>query len=337
MRRYLSTAWCTVTSMASGLLAFFDDISVILDDVAAMSKIAAKKTAGIVGDDLAVNANVVVGIQPDRELPIVGKIALGSFGNKAILIPSALALPAAAIQPLLMFGGAFLCYEAFHKLSHKKDAHDDQHHQELVTAIQTSPDALMKVENKKVWGAIGTDFILSAEVIAVALGAVATAPLTTKALTLSVVGIGMTIGVYGLVAGIVKVDDLGLHLQSAEGEGAVAQRKRALGRTLVNSMPAAMKFLSFLGTAAMFAVGGGIVLHGIPGAHHLLEEGIHSLTSVQFLAGTLELLANVLFGILVGLVTSPLFGLLGKGVDALKRKFGRTDPNAPAKAESTHH
>lgn len=180
---------------ASGLLALLDDIALILDDVAAMSKLAARKTAGLVGDDLAVNANAVVGIDPSRELPIVGKIALGSLLNKAVLIPLALALPATAIIPLLMFGGAFLCYEAVHKVSHKKGPEDEAHRQALLAAIQTSPEALMKVENKKVWGAIGTDTILSAEVVAVALGAVAQAPLLTKAFTLSVVGLGMAVGV----------------------------------------------------------------------------------------------------------------------------------------------
>ena len=180
--------------MSSGLLALLDDITVLLDDVAAMSKIAAKKTAGIVGDDLAVNANAVVGIDPKRELPIVGKIALGSLLNKAVLIPLALTLPSAAIPPLLMFGGAFLCYEAFHKITHKKDDKDEEHHQKMVIAIQDSPEALLKLENKKIWGAIGTDTILSAEIIAVSLGAIAHAPLVTQAATLSVIGIGMTIG-----------------------------------------------------------------------------------------------------------------------------------------------
>ena len=264
----------------SGLLALLDDITLILDDVAAMSKLAAKKTAGIVGDDLAVNANVVVGIDPSRELPIVGKVALGSLLNKAILIPLALALPAQAITPLLMFGGAFLCYEAVHKVSHKKDHEDEAHHEELLEAIQTSPEALMKVENKKVWGAIGTDTILSAEVVAVALGAVAAAPLATKALTLTVVGLAMTVGVYGLVGAIVKADDL-----------------------------------------AMFVVGGGILLHGIPALEHTLHEGLEHVPFHAFLGGPLSLLGSLVFGVIAGFICLPIFGLLGKGIGALKTRL----------------
>jgi predicted DNA repair protein MutK len=302
----------------SGLLALLDDITLILDDVAAMSKLAAKKTAGIVGDDLAVNANVVVGIDPSRELPIVGKIALGSLLNKAILIPLALALPGPAITPLLMFGGAFLCYEALHKVSHKHSPEDEAHHQELVTAIQSSPDALMKLENKKIWGAIGTDTILSAEVVAVALGAVAQAPLMTKALTLSLVGLAMTVGVYGLVAAIVKADDLGLRLQSAEGDSAGARSKRRLGELLLAAMPWFMKGLSIVGTGAMFAVGGGILLHGIPALEHML---LGSLAPIPFLGGPLSLLISVLFGVVVGFVCLPIFGFLGKALSALKVRF----------------
>lgn len=300
----------------SGLLALLDDITLILDDVAAMSKLAAKKTAGIVGDDLAVNANVVVGIDPSRELPIVGKIALGSLLNKAILIPLALALPAVAITPLLMFGGAYLCYEALHKLSHKKGPEDEAHHQELITAIQTSPEALMKLENKKVWGAIGTDTILSAEVVAVALGAVAAAPLMTKAITLSVVGAGMTLGVYGLVAAIVKADDLGLWLQESG-----APFKRRLGDWLLSAMPWFMKGLSVVGTAAMFVVGGGILLHGIPALEHMVEAALAHVPFHAILGGPLSLLTSLLFGVAIGFVSLPIFGLLGKGVGTLKARF----------------
>lgn len=300
----------------SGLLAVLDDITLIMDDVAAMSKLAAKKTAGIVGDDLAVNANVVVGIDPSRELPIVGKIAAGSLVNKAILIPLALALPAAAITPLLMFGGAFLCYEALHKLTHKHGPEDEAHHQELVEAIQTSPEALMKVENKKVWGAIGTDTILSAEVVAVALGAVATAPLMTKAVTLTLIGIGMTVGVYGLVAAIVKADDVGLWLQQSS-----APFKRRLGDFLLRAMPWFMKGLSVLGTAAMFVVGGGILLHGIPALEHMIEAGLTHVPFHPFFGGPLSLLVSLLFGVAIGFVSLPVFGLLGKGVGAVKARF----------------
>lgn len=280
-----------------------------------MSKLAARKTAGIVGDDLAVNANVVVGLDPARELPIVGKIALGSLANKAVLIPLALALPAKAITPLLMFGGAFLCYEAVHKVSHKKGHEDEAHHKEMLSAIQTSPEALMKLENKKVWGAIGTDTILSAEVVAVALGAVAQAPLMTKAMTLAIVGVGMTIGVYGLVAAIVKVDDLGLRLQQKEGF------RRRLGDFLLAAMPWFMKFLSILGTAAMFIVGGGILLHGIPALEHMVEEGLHHVPFHAVLAGPASLLTSLVFGVVAGFVCLPVFDLLGKGLAALKARL----------------
>lgn len=291
--------------MASGLLAFLDDITIILDDVAIMSKVAAKKTAAIVGDDLAVNANVVVGLEPSRELPIVGKIALGSLANKAILIPLALALPTAVVEPLLLAGGAFLCYEAWHKISHKKDESDEKRQRELIAAASESPEALMKVEKDKVWGAIGTDAILSAEVVIVALGAMSDAPLTTKALALTVVGLAMTVGVYGLVAAIVKVDDLGLHLRKYEG----GFRPR-LGEFLVKAMPKFMKALSVLGTLAMFSVGGGIWVHGVPVLHHWAEA----------LSGPISFLMTLLFGVVLGLVSSPIFGLLGK-------LFGKLRPN----------
>lgn len=300
----------------SGLLALLDDITVLLDDVAAMSKLAAQKTAGIIGDDLAVNANVVVGIEPARELPIVGKIALGSLLNKAVLIPLALALPTQAITPLLMFGGAFLCYEAMHKLSHKAGPEDEAHHQAMVTAIQTSPEALLALENKKVWGAIGTDTILSAEVVAVALGAVAAAPLATKAIVLTVVGLGMTLGVYGLVAAIVKVDDLALHLKASGSEA-----WQRLGDRLLAAMPWFMKGLSWVGTTAMFVVGGGILMHGIPS----LEQGVHgrieALPFDALLDGPLTLGASLAFGMVAGLVALPLFGWAGQGLAALKRRL----------------
>lgn len=320
--------------MASGLLAFFDDISVILDDVAAMSKIAARKTAGIVGDDLAVNANVVVGLDPSRELPIVGKIALGSLLNKVVLIPLALALPKSAIHPLLMVGGAFLCFEALHKLMHKKDANDERHEEELLAAVRNAGDDLMKVENEKIKGAIATDFVLSAEVIAVALGAVSAAPMMTRALTLSLVGLAMTVGVYGLVAVIVKMDDLGLHLTKSAGGG-----KEKLGKAILAAMPAFMKVLSALGTLAMFTVGGGILLHGIPALEHGLENAIASVTSIGFVGGVLNLVAVLIWGVLVGLVTMPVFLGLGslfsrfkKGSGSPERTVAEAQSEPPASA-----
>lgn len=292
---------------AGGLLAVLDDISVILDDVAVMSKVAGKKAAAIVGDDLAVNSSVVVGLDPSRELPIVGKIALGSLANKAVLIPLALALPQGVIGPLLLTGGAFLCFEAWHKVSHKEDAADEQEHEKRLEALaDENPEALMKLEKKKVWGAIGTDTILSAEVIIVALGTIApTEPMLTKAVTLTVVGVVMTVGVYGLVAGIVKADDLGLHLQSRQS--LVAQK---FGRFLVAAMPKFMKGLSILGTLAMFSVGGGLLVHGVAPLHHFIEP----------LPGPVGFLATMIVGVVLGIITSPIFGLLGKLLSAVMPK-----------------
>ena len=290
----------------SGLLAVIDDISVILDDVAVMTKVAGKKTAALVGDDLAVNSNVVVGLEPTRELPIVGKIALGSLANKVVLIPLALALPASVIDPLLLAGGAFLCYEAWHKVSHKPSKADEEEHAKRLEALsQESPEKLMELEKKKVIGAIGTDTILSAEVIIVALGTMASAPLANKAVALSMVGLVMTIGVYGLVAGIVKVDDLGLHLQRKES--AAAQK---FGRFLVAAMPKFMKGLAIVGTLAMFSVGGGLLVHGVGPLHHFIEA----------LPGPVGFLATMLVGVILGILCSPIATLLGKLVSAIRPK-----------------
>ncbi|MFA7479331.1 MAG: DUF808 family protein [Vulcanimicrobiota bacterium] len=287
-----------------GLLMLLDDITLVLDDVAVMSKVAAKKTVAIVGDDLAVNANVVVGLDPSRELPIVGKIALGSLANKAVLIPLALALPAGVVKPLLLAGGAFLCYEAWHKVTHKKDPAEKIPQQKLAETLD-SPEAVAKMENQKVWGAIRTDTILSAEVIIVALGAIAQAPLMTKALTLTVVGLVTTFGVYGLVAAIVKVDDVGLRLQQYE-DGF----RPWFGGFLVAAMPKFMMALSVLGTLAMFSVGGGIWLHGVEVLHHW-TEGLNSVVGFG---------AAMLAGVVVGLLSNILFGGLGKLLGKLKKK-----------------
>lgn len=294
---------------ATGLLALLDDITTILDDVATLTKVAAKKTAGIAGDDLAVNAEGLVGLDPSRELPIVAKVALGSGVNKLVLIPLALALPREVITPLLMFGGAFLCYEGLHKILHKGDPEEVEHKAELLEALQAGPEALRKVEAQKVKQAILTDVILSAEIVAVALGAVADQPLATKAMVLSVVGFGMTVAIYGLVAGIVKLDDLGLHLQQTGTPGGARQR---LGRFLIDKTPLLMKGISVVGTIAMFLVGGGIILHGIPGAeeqlHHLLER----VRDVPMLASVLSTLASLVVGLVVGAVAQPIVGGLTK-------------------------
>ncbi len=308
--------------MTHGLLTVLDDITAVLDDVATMSKVAAKKTAGLIGDDLAVNANVVVGIDPKRELPIVGKIALGSLANKALLIPLALLLPTRFIGPLLLLGGAFLCYEALHKIFHKKKS-TPKHREQVV-----DPAAL---EKKKVRGAIGTDTILSAEVLAVALGAVAEATLLTKALTLSVVGLAMTVGVYGIVAFIVKADDIGLHFKTSEKSWV-----RSLGDFIVSFTPRFMKFLSFVGTAAMLLVGGGILLHGVPVLEHGVELFTHGITNSSVLQGALGLAINLLAGIVLGLFAYPIFQLLEKAVGWLKRTVGALSLSQVGGGTGTH-
>ena len=258
--------------MASSLLALLDDIATILDDVAVLTKVAAKKTAGVLGDDLALNAQQVAGVRADRELPVVWAVCKGSLLNKLILVPAALAISAVApwlVTPLLMVGGAFLCFEGFEKLAHKflHRAEDDQAHEaELMQALVNPEVDLLTLEKDKVKGAIRTDFILSAEIIAITLGTVQASPFATQFTVLAGVALIMTVGVYGLVAGIVKIDDAGLYLSRQSGSGA-----QALGRGLLRAAPILMKVLSVAGTAAMFLVGGGILVHGLPFLHHLLE------------------------------------------------------------------
>ncbi len=258
--------------MASSLLALLDDIATILDDVAVLTKVAAKKTAGVLGDDLALNAQQVAGVRADRELPVVWAVCKGSLVNKLILVPAALAISAVApwlVTPLLMVGGAFLCFEGFEKLAHKflHRAEDDQAHEaELLQALANPEVDLLTLEKDKVKGAIRTDFILSAEIIAITLGTVQASPFATQFTVLAGVALIMTVGVYGLVAGIVKIDDAGLYLSRQSGSGT-----QALGRGLLRTAPILMKVLSVAGTAAMFLVGGGILVHGLPFLHHLLE------------------------------------------------------------------
>ena len=251
---------------ASSLLTLIDDIATLLDDVAVMTKVAAKKTAGVLGDDLALNAQQVTGVNADRELPVVWAVAKGSFVNKLILVPAALAISVFApwaITPLLMIGGAFLCYEGFEKLAHKflhPKEEDEAHHQELVKAVADPRVDMVAWEKGKVKGAVRTDFILSAEIIVISLGTVAAASFGRQVAVLSTIAIVMTVGVYGLVAGIVKLDDAGLWLISRASAAA-----KALGRGILVFAPWLMKALSVFGTAAMFLVGGGILVHGIPG------------------------------------------------------------------------
>jgi predicted DNA repair protein MutK len=285
--------------MASSLLVLLDDITTVLDDVATMTKVAAKKTAGVLGDDLALNAQQVSGVNADRELPVVWAVAKGSLLNKAVLVPAALAISAFApwaITPLLMIGGAYLCFEGFEKLAHKflHSAEEDQaHHEELVKAIADPQVDMPTFERDKVKGAIRTDFILSAEIIVIALGTVATAPLQTQLAVLVAVAIAMTVGVYGFVAGIVKMDDAGLWLSRRPGAGS-----QALGRFLLAAAPRLMKLLTVLGTAAMFLVGGGILVHGIAPVHHAVEH--LSQGRAWAVSALLENGANGLVGVIAG-------------------------------------
>ncbi len=287
--------------MASSLLALLDDIATILDDVAVLSKVAAKKTAGVLGDDLALNAQQVAGVSADRELPVVWAVARGSFINKLILVPAALAISAFApvlVAPLLMIGGAFLCYEGVEKLAHKflhRAEDDEAHRAELARAVTDPAVDLVALERDKIKGAVRTDFILSAEIIAITLGTVADKPFGTQFAVLSTIALVMTIGVYGLVAGIVKLDDAGLWL--SRRPGATAQ---AVGRAILRAAPWLMKALSVAGTAAMFLVGGGILVHGVPALHHAIT---HALAGLPSLAGVLaENLANALVGLVAGAV-----------------------------------
>jgi uncharacterized protein len=289
---------------AASLLALIDDIATILDDVALLTKVAAKKTAGVLGDDLALNAQQVAGVQADRELPVVWAVGKGSMLNKAILVPLALAISAWApwlVTPLLMVGGAFLCFEGFEKLAHKflHRAEDDAaHHAELTAALVDPAVDLVALERDKIKGAVRTDFILSAEIIAITLGTVAAAPISTQVVVLTAVAVVMTVGVYGLVAGIVKLDDAGLYLSRAAGTGSWADLKRGLGRVLLNTAPWLMKGLAVVGTAAMFLVGGGILVHGLPVLHHWLAPWFE--VAGPMLVPVLGLLGDALVGMLAG-------------------------------------
>jgi len=304
----------------SSLLTLLDDIATLLDDIAVMTKLAAKKTAGVLGDDLALNAQQVAGVQAERELPVVWAVAKGSLLNKLILVPAALLISALApwlVTPLLMVGGAFLCYEGFEKLAHRLihgAAGEDVEHAELSAALVDPNIDLAAFERDKIRGAIRTDFILSAEIIAIALGTVAQAAFVSQVVVLVGVSLIVTFGVYGLVAAIVKLDDLGLYLT---GRPDVFLNR--LGRMLLSAAPQLMKGLSVVGTAAMFLVGGGILVHGLPFlAHglHGLEASAGALPSVgSILSALLPTLANALIGIVAGalvLLGVTLFGRLSK-------------------------
>ncbi|MDF4306408.1 DUF808 domain-containing protein, partial [Vibrio parahaemolyticus] len=278
----------------ASLLTLLDDIAAVLDDVALMSKMAAKKTAGVLGDDLALNAQQVSGVASEREIPVVWAVAKGSFKNKLILVPSALLISAIIpwlIMPLLLIGGLFLCFEGAEKVLEKLFPHSHPH-EEKEELVDTG-ESLEEYEKRKVAGAIRTDFILSAEIIVIALGTVTGASLVTQILVVSLIAVIMTIGVYGLVAGIVKLDDLGFYLEiRSKGKGWMAK----VGSALVAFAPKLMKLLTIVGTAAMFLVGGGIVVHNVPAIHHFVEPIIMNFSGHSVATAILPILLNGIIG-----------------------------------------
>ncbi|MCW0920566.1 DUF808 domain-containing protein [Pseudomonas atacamensis] len=300
----------------SSLLVLIDDIATVLDDVALMTKMAAKKTAGVLGDDLALNAQQVSGVRAEREIPVVWAVAKGSFVNKLILVPSALAISAFVpwlVTPLLMVGGAYLCFEGFEKLAHKflhSKEEDEAEHTQLTEAVADPATDLVAFEKDKIKGAIRTDFILSAEIIAITLGTVADASLTQQVVVMSGIAIVMTVGVYGLVAGIVKLDDLGLWLTQKPGQIA-----KKIGGGILSAAPYMMKTLSVVGTAAMFLVGGGILTHGVPVLHHWIEGVGAAAGSAGF---AVPMLLNGVAGIIAGAAVLAVVSVVGKLWKALK-------------------
>ena len=299
--------------MASSLFALLDDIATLLDDVALLTKIAAQKTAGVLGDDLALNAQQVSGVAADRELPVVWAVGKGSMVNKAILVPTALLLSVTMpwlITPLLMLGGAYLCFDGFEKLAHSlvhRKSDPDDLSDELMQAVADPSIDLVALEKDKIKGAIRTDFVLSAEIIAITLGTVQNSVWTTQLAVLAGVAIVMTVGVYGLVAGIVKIDDLGLYMSRLPIKAGGSRWKQALGLWLLDMAPWLMKTLSVVGTAAMFLVGGGILSHGLPFVHHTVlavsqafVEGAGAAGAVLGPVVTLSL--DVLVGLAAGAV-----------------------------------
>jgi uncharacterized protein len=296
----------------ASLLALLDDIATLLDDVSVLTKVATQKTAGVLGDDLALNAHQVAGLRADRELPVVWAVARGSLVNKAILVPSALAISAFApwaVLPLLMLGGAYLCYEGFEKLAHKllhRRARPDARHVEGADAAVD----VVSAERAKIKGAVRTDFVLSAEIIVITLGTVAHAPFSRQLAVLVGISLLMTAFVYGLVAAIVKLDDGGLYLSRRDGPGFMARMQRRIGAIVLRAAPLLMKGLSIAGTVAMFLVGGGILAHGIPGLHGWIDG----------------LAVSLLFDVVVGIVAGALVWIGAEAVTSLARRRGLTTP-----------
>lgn len=295
----------------ASLLTLLDDIATVLDDVAVMSKVAAKKTAGVLGDDLALNAQQVSGVAAEREIPVVWAVAKGSFRNKLILVPAALIISSIApwlIMPLLLLGGLFLCFEGaekvLEKLFHSQPEKNPEEAMEELSQVNVE-----EYEQKKIKGAIRTDFILSAEIIVIALGTVQGKEMLTQIVVVSLIAVIMTAGVYGLVAGIVKLDDLGFYLErKSKGEGLRAR----LGSALVSFAPKLMKGLTVVGTAAMFLVGGGIVVHNVPVIHHWIEPVLMDLPNLSLVSSLVPALLNGLIGVVAGLVIVAVMEVVHK-------------------------
>jgi uncharacterized protein len=320
----------------SSLLALIDDIATLLDDVSVMTKVAVKKTAGVLGDDLALNAYQVTGITANRELPVVWKVAVGSLVNKAILVPLALLISAFtpwAVHPLLMIGGIYLCFEGIEKLVHRwlhRPEEEEAEHKDRLEAI-TNPDVdMVAFEKERIRGAIRTDFVLSAEIIVISLGAVADKEIMTRVGVLIAISMIMTVGVYGLVAGIVKMDDAGVYLLARKGESPWKKFKRGLGAFLIRVSPILLKFLSIAGTVAMFLVGGHIIVEGIGPLHHAIEDVVaNTKASAGGFVGTLlSMFLDLLVGLLAGAIAVAAW-TLGKKV------LGKRKPNDGSAATST--
>jgi predicted DNA repair protein MutK len=323
------------------LLTLLDDIASILDNVSTMSQVAIKKTAGVLGDDLALNAKQVTGLSANRELPVVWKVAVGSAVNKAILIPAALAISALApwaIKPLLMLGGIYLCYEGVEKILHswlhpKTDKEISQSRSERLQAIQDPDVDPVKLEKSKIQGAIRTDFILSAEIIVITLGTLVGQPFSVTLGVLLAVGTLMTVGVYGLVAGIVKLDDLGLHWLTLKGSSSTDQILKKLGAAILWFAPYLLRFLAIAGTAAMFLVGGGIIVHQFESLHHIAESIAETLHHIPLLGGLLAWCTPAVFDLFFGVFAG---GLVVAVLQLTKWFFGQSSHPSPHGSNSVH-
>lgn len=302
---------------AANLLALIDDIATLLDDISAMSKVAAQKTAGVLGDDLALNANQVQGVRAERELPVVWAVAKGSLLNKVFLVPAALLISAfipVLITVMLVIGGLYLCFEGAEKVLHRLFHKEDEAEREArIEKLSQENIDLVALEKDKIKGAIRTDFILSAEIIVIALGSVQQADFVTQVGVLCALSVGITAGVYGLVAGIVKMDDVGLYLLRKSLTGGYNGFQRITGRALLVAAPLLMKTLAFVGTIAMFLVGGGILTHNIPFMHHLAESINHSVEQLSFI---ISLITDGVAGLIAGSVIVGIVSLFSKKKDA---------------------